>query len=980
MKYTILTLGMPFNGETISQGKSLGGSESASYYVAKELAQRGHSVKVFSNIPPEMEGEWDGVQYHSAGQVDERNPLGANFMQYASMVPHDVCLIQRHPQAFSFRPNSKLNLWWTHDLAIKRQTGLINTQLPFVDRVLAVSKFHKSQLIQVYGLKKELIDVLPNGVDKSLFCHDVPVEERIKNKVMLYTSRPERGLENLVAPGGIMEQLQKKDPSITLKVCGYDNTTPQMAPKYQQLWQWCQELPNVELLGPLSKKDLAYLMSTAWLHVYPTTFEETSCITAMEEQSAGTPFMASVCGALPETLSGAGVRWIKSTKDGQVDKTGFVTSILALAKNETKWRDLHDTALGKKYSWSKSVDALEKSVKICFQEKTNNKDRVARHLLHTSDIMVCTQYAKEHGLTEIEAEIKEHYGYAFEDGFAEHYENLAKWETENGIEHGLGRDHLYEIPRFKPVLSALQSLPDGSYVLDYACGQGHFTEACARMFPNLDFIGVDVSNENIKIGRKYLKENPLKNITLISLDAFEKIEKDFDLIIAAEILEHVPEPGKLIDTLEGYCKVGGQIVTTTPFGPWEASTYETHPYRMHLHHLEEQDLNDLFGNKPGYQHLYVPSSPTQSGEPLGCFACRWKVEENQLPSGKVDYKRKVNQQAPKETLSVCMIIKPDGKTLAKTLESVKLFADEIVISIDEGKKEHGRKEGRVWDIAKEYKAKAFAGESPLDIGFDEARNATIQKATGDWVLWIDDDEDFTWSERMVKYLRPNNFDSYAIPQHHFSAEPAGVIKTDYPCRIFRRNSDTRFYGRVHEHPEKGGMNEGCGATFLIQDVAICHNGYSTEDVRRARFIRNLPLMRKDREDYPKRRLGIMLWIRDLAHRCRYELEATGQMSQQILDFSKEAIGLWRELLAETKDVRLAVDSLPYYSECVQHLTQGHGINFAHTFGVNFMGMGNMNGNPPEPVKGIFENKADIELFSKAVTNENLKFLDGGVYL
>ena len=36
--------GMPFNGDTIPSGQSLGGSESAAYYLAKALVKRGHRI------------------------------------------------------------------------------------------------------------------------------------------------------------------------------------------------------------------------------------------------------------------------------------------------------------------------------------------------------------------------------------------------------------------------------------------------------------------------------------------------------------------------------------------------------------------------------------------------------------------------------------------------------------------------------------------------------------------------------------------------------------------------------------------------------------------------------------------------------------------------------------------------------------------------------------------------------------------------
>ena len=69
--------GMPFNGNTIKE-QSLGGSETAAYYVAKELAQAGHSVTIFT--AHQEGGVFDGVKYEWMGEASEEVPLGQRFM------------------------------------------------------------------------------------------------------------------------------------------------------------------------------------------------------------------------------------------------------------------------------------------------------------------------------------------------------------------------------------------------------------------------------------------------------------------------------------------------------------------------------------------------------------------------------------------------------------------------------------------------------------------------------------------------------------------------------------------------------------------------------------------------------------------------------------------------------------------------------------------------------------------------------------
>jgi len=148
---------------------------------------------------------------------------------------------------------------------------------------------------QIYGLNPDKVHAIQNGVDLSLFEVELAdrneimysgfhktfsvahpkrtaqVQTEFRNKVnLLYTSRPERGLEHLVCPNGIMERLAKIDPKYHLYVCGYDNTTPQMAEYYHQLWDACEILPNVTNLGNLTKQELADVMRQCDALVYPT--------------------------------------------------------------------------------------------------------------------------------------------------------------------------------------------------------------------------------------------------------------------------------------------------------------------------------------------------------------------------------------------------------------------------------------------------------------------------------------------------------------------------------------------------------------------------------------------------------------------------------------------------------------------------------------------------------------------------------------
>ena len=79
MHIVVYCPGMPFHGGSIDEGQSLGGSESAAFYLSKEMARMGAQVTVFTHIPPDMAGKWDGVRYLSVGEPDQRATLGRYF-------------------------------------------------------------------------------------------------------------------------------------------------------------------------------------------------------------------------------------------------------------------------------------------------------------------------------------------------------------------------------------------------------------------------------------------------------------------------------------------------------------------------------------------------------------------------------------------------------------------------------------------------------------------------------------------------------------------------------------------------------------------------------------------------------------------------------------------------------------------------------------------------------------------------------------
>jgi 2-polyprenyl-3-methyl-5-hydroxy-6-metoxy-1,4-benzoquinol methylase/glycosyltransferase involved in cell wall biosynthesis len=951
--------GMPFNGKTIPSGKSLGGSETAAYFVAKELAALGHNVVMFT--ASQEGGKEDGVTYEWHGPINENNPLGERF-HFCAQVPFDVAIIQRHPLAFMRFVNAKIRVMWNHDLALRRNSEAIHRSIPYLDFIFGVSGWHRDQICEVYGLDREHVLATSNGIDYGMLEGIDTSRANREPRSLLYTARPERGLENLVKPGGIMERL----PDVKLYVCGYDNTQPNMRGYYEYLWSRCAALPNVVNLGPLGKRQLMEQEAKVMLHVYPTTFEDTSCIAAMEAQAAGTPFISCQMAALPETCRGAGAVLLPLTMDGNrpsVNEKLFAKTITRILQGTKEWDDMHEKALAYRRPWSDVALQWTTVFEKRLVDNGQDLDRMAKHLERYSDIVALNKLADKNA-TAFKI-LNENYKFFLDGTYAEHYKKYYQYEKDRGVNYG--PESLEGNNRFESICRTLTGLlkeKDQSLlrILDYGCAHGHYVMNLRRRFPKIGkWVGVDIEQSNIDTANKWAETEKADNVLFIkgtveNLDGQQ--EGLFDIVMANEVLEHVPAPAAVVEKLRSLLHPEGYFVASTPYGPWEAIGYDKHVgWRAHLHHFEREDLVEMYAEQPEFQNIAIPH-----GGELGHFLITFKAGGPAI--GEIDYDRKFLRQAPRETLAACLIAKDEQMKLGLCLQKLKPICDVIIVGVDRTTTDGTR------DLCKELGVQIVDIESPLVIGFDEARNQTIAEAKTDWIIWVDADEQLENAGAILKYLHNSPVDGIAIAQHHLGVNPPGVQKTDFPCRIFRNNRGIKFYGMVHEHPEKG-LNEGIGKVIVADNTAIGHYGYSTEDIRRARFERNFPLMEKDRKKYPNRKLGIMLWVRDLAHIVRYERERNGgQVTQRAVAAAKEAIETWRSMLAwkdEDRTTRLVTDSLVYYSECV-HALQGGGIQMAINMAANPMGDVKM---PNDPHVGLFAGMNDAKRFADIIMKDTL---------
>jgi 2-polyprenyl-3-methyl-5-hydroxy-6-metoxy-1,4-benzoquinol methylase/glycosyltransferase involved in cell wall biosynthesis len=667
--------------------------------------------------------------------------------------------------------------------------------------------------------------------------------------------------------------------------------------------------------------------------VYPTEFEEVSCITAMEAMASGLPFISSEHAALPETCKDSGSILIP-LKNGAADEDQFVETLLTFEQGfggdaHKAYIEAQREAVETR-TWEHAVDVLEAELQRIFAERSKSPARMARHLIEHSDIRAAQELQLVDGDAIAKAALSEigtMYAFAKSlDATVAHYQ---KWEgmncdrmEERGLNPDREKESIRHTTRYRGITHLLRraanDMTSPIKVLEFGCAHGHITNLLAEEFPSLIFVGMDFMDRSIKLATQTAEARGLKNVTF-QVGSLEQLPAEaFDVIIAPEVVEHIWDHVPALEKLMAAIKEGGELIITTPNGRWEWSGRDWWPKgREHLHHFERADIEEMFAEFPR-QILHGPSGHELTGAAVGSWVYAISKVAGSSIRG-IDYGRKLELTAPRDTVSLCMIVRDAEQSITRAILSVVDFVDEVVIALDPNTRDRTRE--RLAELQADFPQvpfKVFEGKSPIEIGFDAARNRTIDESCGDWILWIDADEEVIGASNIVRLLRPGAFNAYSIAQHHMSRIPTTVIAVDYPCRLFRRDSGARFYGVVHEHPEVK-IGSAVPHTHMLGDVSILHHGYVDEKARRGRFHRNLPLLMRDIEQNPDRIINKFLYLRDLSQSIAFEGQQTGDVSQNMVASAHKAIDLFDVLIDTNPMMRMTLDAVPYYSTAVATL-------------------------------------------------------------
>ncbi len=903
---------VPMTKAVIAGEASLGGSESACLGLARALKARGHDVHIATTKLAEDAETLDawGVAWHHTRDLWSLLPI----------IDPDVVVALRAPNVFGLPVAARYRILWNQDMLVGEPAKLgIMAHAWAYDELAYVSQYQRKQWEGVAPELKGLGWVTKNGFDPA---HVPATVTKIPHRI-IHISRPERGLGPLLA---MWPELKRRVPDAELHVCRYQSmydgegsAVKAMCEHFDRMVAQVNGMTGgITYLGALGKKELYQAIADAAVMWYPgvVDFAETSCIAAIEAQACGTPFVGSYKGALPETVPhGVLIHGDAMSPEYQRQSIGAVVAALGEPKLVRMLEDggifdpdkAVDAGLKhvQSYTYAALAEEWEAHLWERFDTRAKNVPAIVGALLEEDDHVAAKALTDDPAIVaQCDRVIR---GEALT---AEGYAEFAL-DPEIEIAQNYGR-----------MTAVVKAFEGCSSILDLACGNGAFAIALAEADKTRHVHGIDYAAGNIDVARKAAAKRGIadrvsfKRETVCDQASGELliapwVGEEFDGLFLGEFCEHIAGVTNLLRGVRHVVGDGVRVVITVPSGPFgDLRDPDTPAQKGHVHHFRPKDLDAIFSKQADCTIDFLDCGSTMCGDRVGHWLIRYTTSD--APFGERPLAHWHRVMRPQQRLSVGIIAHNCTPDLARCLNDVWWIADEIVLA-DCGSSDVVE----LRRLVERYGVKAFTipPVHALEGGFSEARNCTMRQSTGDWFLWIDADEQLINGIDVWKYLQSGPYRGYALRQNHLMLDAPQHFDT--PVRIFRNEPDIQFYGCVHEQPQAGDCNGDILPALQLNDVQIAHHGYMNEGVRRRKATkRNLPLLVRDREMFPDRRLGLVLVLRDLVNQGMWRHETIGVVDDGVQDLYARAVTLFEQHFMDPAD-KFHPIARPFYEQALR---------------------------------------------------------------
>ena len=297
---------------TTSSLKKIGGIESLSFNLAKNLSNKNHKITLSSDC----------------NKIAFRNNIRNLPLKLIKKDPNKynfhIIISSNDSTIFSFFPDSKKILWLHNPLQIEKslRKGQFFHILKNRPTVVFVSDYLRKLTSSFYFFKQKV--VIPNFLTSD-FITKIKIKKR--KPIFVWSVQRDRGLLNTIDMW--IEHIHPISNKAKFYILGI-NTNPT---KYKKRYL---ESKNIFFLGRISKAKLrnVYLEATAMICL---GYDETFCLNALEANSCGLPVITFGKSALHELIQDNYNGFIVNNFNELSDKILYFSKISA--KNEKKIRN-----------------------------------------------------------------------------------------------------------------------------------------------------------------------------------------------------------------------------------------------------------------------------------------------------------------------------------------------------------------------------------------------------------------------------------------------------------------------------------------------------------------------------------------------------------------------------------------------------------------------------------------------------------------